>query len=170
MANGMVIKFGGSLMDIAGEVLGELPIMPIIIVPGGGIFADFIREENLDDDTSHWRAIDAMDKYGRYLSTFGYPVTTELVIPEGPTILLPKRLMQKADPLPHSWDITSDSIAAWIAGELSSHLLVIKSTDSGFGLFWNGIIYRQILSTEGSVVLFENTSKPHVYNNRTLIN
>ncbi|HJJ53240.1 MAG TPA: hypothetical protein O0X66_01910 [Methanocorpusculum sp.] len=138
-------------MDIAGEVLGELPIMPIIIVPGGGIFADFIREENLDDDTSHWRAIDAMDKYGRYLSTFGYPVTTELVIPEGPTILLPKRLMQKADPLPHSWDITSDSIAAWIAGELSSHLLVIKSTDSGSDLvdpsFWS-ILERNNLSAD----------------------
>lgn len=118
-------------MDIAGEVLSEIPMMPILIVPGGGVFADFVREEDLDDNTAHWKAIDAMDKYGRYLSTFGYPVTTELSLSEEPMILLPKRILQKSNPLPHSWDITSDSIAAWVAGELSSYLLVIKSIDSG---------------------------------------
>ena len=36
--------------------------------------------------------------------------------------------LQASDPLPHSWDITSDSIAAWIAGHLNAaHLVVIKS-------------------------------------------
>ena len=134
MTDGTVIKFGGSLMDIAGEILSELPLSPILIVPGGGIFADFVRAEDIDDDAAHWKAIDAMEKYGRFLSTFGYPVTTQLVIPKEPTIFLPKRLLQREDPLPHSWDITSDSIAAWIAGVIGCRLLVIKSADSGTDL------------------------------------
>lgn len=130
MTDGTVIKFGGSLMDIAGEILSELPVSPILIVPGGGIFADFVRAEEIDDDAAHWKAIDAMEKYGRFLSTFGYPVTSELVIPKEPTIFLPKRLLQREDPLPHTWDITSDSISAWIAGVIKCRLLVIKSADS----------------------------------------
>ena len=134
MTDGTVIKFGGSLMDIAGEILSELPASPILIVPGGGIFADFVRAEDFDDDTAHWKAIDAMEKYGRFLSTFGYPVTNDLVIPKEPTIFLPKRLLKREDPLPHTWDITSDSIAAWIAGVIKCRLLVIKSADSGVDL------------------------------------
>ncbi|HJJ34386.1 MAG: uridylate kinase [Methanocorpusculum sp.] len=126
-----VVKFGGSLMDKAGEILAEIPDGPILIVPGGGIFADFVRAQGADDETSHWKAIDAMEIFGRFLSTFGYPVTRELTIPKEPSILLPKRLLEKADPLPHTWDVTSDSIAAWIAGLTGSRLLVIKSTDSG---------------------------------------
>lgn len=134
MSNGTVVKFGGSLMDVAGKILFELPKFPMLIVPGGGIFADMVREEKSDDDTSHWRAIAAMEKYGRYLSTFGYPVTNELSMPEEPTIFLPERVLRKEDPLPHSWDATSDSIAAWIAGRLECPLLVIKSTDSAADL------------------------------------
>ncbi len=134
MTDGTVIKFGGSLMDIAGEVLSEIPALPILIVPGGGIFADFVRAEEIDDDTAHWKAIDAMEKYGRFLSTFGYPVTSDLVIPKEPTIFLSKRLLQREDPLPHTWDITSDSIVAWISGIIKCRLLVIKSADSGVDL------------------------------------
>ena len=131
MSDRVVIKFGGSLMDVAGEVLSELPTSPILIVPGGGVFADFVRAEGADDETSHWKAIDAMEIFGRFLSTFGYPVTRELTIPDEPAILLPKRILEKADPLPHTWDVTSDSIAAWIAGAAGARLLVIKSADSG---------------------------------------
>ena len=134
MSDRVVVKFGGSLMDIAGEVLSELPTGSILIVPGGGIFADFVRAEGADDETSHWKAIGAMEIFGRFLSTFGYPVTRELTIPTEPSILLPRRLLEKEDPLPHTWDVTSDSIAAWVAGVTGSHLLVIKSADSGSDL------------------------------------
>ncbi len=131
MTEGTVIKIGGSLMDIAGEILAEIPASPTLIVPGGGVFADFVRAESLDDEAAHWKAIDAMEKYGRFLSTYGYPVTHELKIPDELTVLLPKYIMQKEDPLPHTWDITSDSIAAWAAGVLKCRLLIVKSTESG---------------------------------------
>jgi acetylglutamate kinase len=38
--------------------------------------------------------------------------------------------MRAADPLPHSWDITSDSIAAFIAGALGAgELILLKPVD-----------------------------------------
>jgi 5-(aminomethyl)-3-furanmethanol phosphate kinase len=33
--------------------------------------------------------------------------------------------LRVADPLPHSWDVTSDSIAAWVAGSLGARQLVL---------------------------------------------
>jgi aspartokinase-like uncharacterized kinase len=40
-------------------------------------------------------------------------------------VLAPSRWLRSADPLPHSWDVTSDSIAAWIAGCVDAPRLVL---------------------------------------------
>ena len=40
-------------------------------------------------------------------------------------MLAPYRWLREADPLRHTWDITSDSIAAWIAGQLAAERLVL---------------------------------------------
>ena len=40
-------------------------------------------------------------------------------------VLAPSRWLRDADPLPHSWDVTSDSIAAWVAGEVGARRLVL---------------------------------------------
>ena len=40
-------------------------------------------------------------------------------------VLAPSRWMRKDDPLPHSWDVTSDSIAAWVAGEVAAPGLIL---------------------------------------------
>src|SRR5207302_1088325 len=46
-------------------------------------------------------------------------------------VLAPYRWLRDADPLPHSWDVTSDSIAAWFAGALGARRVVlIKPTDA----------------------------------------
>jgi hypothetical protein len=46
-------------------------------------------------------------------------------------VLAPYRWFRDADPLPHSWDITSDSIAAWITGEFGcDRLLLLKPPDA----------------------------------------
>ena len=42
-------------------------------------------------------------------------------------VLAPYQWLRHADPVPHSWDATSDSIAAWIAVTLrATHLVLIK--------------------------------------------
>jgi aspartokinase-like uncharacterized kinase len=40
-------------------------------------------------------------------------------------VLAPYRWLRDADPLPHSWDVTSDSIAAWVAGQVGAERLVL---------------------------------------------
>ena len=40
-------------------------------------------------------------------------------------VLAPSRWLREADPLPHSWDVTSDSIAAWVAGQAGASTLVL---------------------------------------------
>ena len=58
--------------------------------------------------------------------------------------------MRQRDPLPSSWDVTSDSIAAWIAAELGIELLVLKSVD---GISLKGIIQEQVtIPIENDVV------------------
>jgi len=43
-------------------------------------------------------------------------------------VLALTRWLRARDPLPHSWNVTSDSIAAWVAGQLNAaRLVVIKS-------------------------------------------
>ncbi|HJJ31533.1 MAG TPA: hypothetical protein O0X97_04725 [Methanocorpusculum sp.] len=134
--NGAVFKFGGSLADAAGKVLDALEKaeVPALIVPGGGVFADAVRKDNPDDDTAHWRAIAAMNRYGVFLSSFGFPVTEDMKMPnEGISILLPEHVMKTEDPLPHSWDVTSDSIALWIADKIHAPLVLLKSREGEFG-------------------------------------
>ena len=40
-------------------------------------------------------------------------------------ILAPSRWLRAVDPLPHTWDVTSDSIAAWVAGAVGAERLVL---------------------------------------------
>lgn len=121
-------------MDAASSLLAEIPKdADILIIPGGGVFADFVREKNPDDDTAHFEAILSMNRYGRFLSTFGFPVVKEPVTNGRTVIFLPYDYVKEHDVLPHSWEVTSDSIAAWIAAECGADLVLVKSVDAVFG-------------------------------------
>jgi aspartokinase-like uncharacterized kinase len=108
-------------------------------VPGGGPFADAVREfdrrEPLAPDTSHWMAILAMDQYAQVLAERipGSVLVSEAgaigkaVASAGIAVLAPYRWLRAADVLPHGWDVTSDSVAAFVAGALdASRLVLIK--------------------------------------------
>jgi 5-(aminomethyl)-3-furanmethanol phosphate kinase len=127
----LVVKLGGSLYH---QVPGIVPVLlaagrPLVIVPGGGPFANAVREVRVDDDASHWMAIAAMEQFGWYVASHGLPTTDTLAVPDRPMVLLPYRSMREYDPLPHSWDVTSDTIAAWVAGTIALDLLLLKSVD-----------------------------------------
>lgn len=139
----LVVKLGGSLYDsipLLVPVLSASP-RPLLIVPGGGPFANAVRQAGFDDETAHWEAIAAMERYGKYVASFGLPVAEQPAEPETPTVFLPLRCLRERDPLPHSWDVTSDTIAAWAAAELGLDLLLLKSVD---GIFAEGRILDHV--------------------------
>ena len=144
------LKIGGSLAEepeklraLCRELSEIAKTHRITAVPGGGRFADVVRELDerfhLQDTVAHNMAILAMDQYGMFLSSItpGSRTTCTLdgarqhseagLLP----ILLPSRLMSRADPLPHSWEVTSDSITAYVAGELGSEKLVLVTDVDG---------------------------------------
>ena len=144
------LKIGGSLAEepdklrtLCMELSEMAKTQRITLVPGGGLFADVVREldENfsLQDTIAHNMAILAMDQYGIFLSSItpGSRTTSTLngarqhseakLVP----ILLPSKLMSQADPLPHSWEVTSDSITGYIAREQGSEKLVLVTDVDG---------------------------------------
>ncbi|MDR0438918.1 MAG: uridylate kinase [Methanocalculaceae archaeon] len=132
MSGGIVVKVGGSLMDAAGEVMQVLTAspVPLLIVPGGGVFANDVRNLGVDGTAAHWMAVAAMDQYGWFLSTFGVATGDTCSMPKaGTRIFLPYRVLRNVDPLLHSWTVTSDAISAWVAGKLGCPLILLKSID-----------------------------------------
>jgi hypothetical protein len=139
----MVVKLGGSLCNHVPDLVRAFlaSARPLFIVPGGGMFADVVRRFPLDNDSAHWMAIAAMDQYGWYVSSQGITATSLLQEPVSPVVFLPYCSVRKHDPLPHSWDVTSDSIAAWIADMLGLDLLLLKSVD---GILEDGRLKEQV--------------------------
>jgi aspartokinase-like uncharacterized kinase len=144
-----VIKIGGSLgrgtglKTLCREIarLGERH--RLLIVPGGGAFADQVRESSkryaLDDTTAHNMALLAMDQYGHMLNELitGSSLIEDThfigkVIETGrAAVLLPSSMAMQSYTLPHSWQVTSDSIAAWISWEVKCPRLVLLKNVEG---------------------------------------
>jgi aspartokinase-like uncharacterized kinase len=126
-----IIKIGGSLFDRVDVIVREIISsgMKVLVVPGGGPFVDVPRQCSVGEEESHWMAISGMEQYGWYIVSHGIPPTDRLEISEKQSVLLPYCIMKKEDPLPHRWDVTSDTIAAWIAYRLGLKLILLKSVD-----------------------------------------
>ncbi|MDE4908514.1 uridylate kinase [Methanogenium marinum] len=128
----LVVKVGGSLTAEIPE-LYEILVSSgrdILIVPGGGRFADAVRDAGAEGTPAHWMAVCAMEQTAWLLVAAGaVPVEGVHDPVEGVSVLLPYRAMREADPLPHSWDVTSDTIAAWVASARDAPLLLLKSVD-----------------------------------------
>jgi dihydroneopterin aldolase len=114
----------------------------VIIVPGGGPFADCVRGAQgymrFDESAAHRMALLAMEQYAiACASSFAdiLLVSEEAqlrLIGAGRTAFwLPSRMALGADDLPENWQVTSDSLAAWLAMRLdASALVVVKSVDA----------------------------------------
>lgn len=131
MVKPLVVKIGGSLFEKSGQILDLLHSegCQALIVPGGGKFSDMARRCRVTDDVAHWMAILGMEQFGWYMASSGIPTTDKLKIPEKLSIFLPYLILRDEDPFPHSWDITSDTIAGWAAWRLHLDLIVLKHVD-----------------------------------------
>lgn len=140
----VVVKVGGGLLGVEGAldtVCGALAARPadapVVVVPGGGPFADavrgFERQFGLSADAGHWMALLAMDQYAHALveRIRGAELVEEAAAVANTlrrnriAVLAPSRWMRSADVLPHGWHATSDSVAAFVAGALDAVRLVL---------------------------------------------
>jgi 5-(aminomethyl)-3-furanmethanol phosphate kinase len=125
-----VVKVGGGVGDALPRVCAGLSELGrrhrLLVVPGGAGFADAVRDADrrfaLHPHTSHRMAILAMEQFGWLLS--------DLIA--GVPVLLPAGL--PLDDLPASWDVTSDSIAAWVAHKVGAERLVLVKAAHGPGV------------------------------------
>ena len=79
-----------------------------------------------------------MDQYGYLLARLAPGAalvrTRRELAPGRLNVLAPSAWLLRADPLPHSWDVTSDSIAAWFARALRARrLMLVKHVDGFIG-------------------------------------
>jgi len=145
-----IIKVGGSLAENQAVLralsnrLGEIAKKcRIIVVPGGSKFADVVREFDgryaLSPEISHRMAVLGMDQFGlllsqivpnscaTYLLTDAKQLSEIRVVP----IFLPSRLMFQDNQLEHSWSVTSDSIAAYVASRLYADKVILVTDVDG---------------------------------------
>ncbi len=142
----IVIKLGGSLATSGklylclNKIANDYQGKAIIIVPGGGAFADQVRSAQqqwqFDDRTAHQMAILAMQQIALLIKGLKPSFTlitsiTELsnqIGQQGIVIWSPDVVELDMADIPSSWDITSDSLAAWLAKTLAAdELILVKS-------------------------------------------
>lgn len=138
-----VIKVGGSLhnsptlRDLLDVLAERASVEHLLVIPGGGPFADAVhrsfRRLRLSEKGAHRMALLAMDQYGLLLSdlepravavhtlTRAQQVARAGKLP----ILLAARAVPSAKELPPSWSVTSDSVAAWIAVRTGARRLIL---------------------------------------------
>jgi aspartokinase-like uncharacterized kinase len=146
----VVLKIGGGLTSIPGAlprlgcaVAEAAREHKIIVIPGGGPFADQVRafdtEHGLGPEAAHWMAVLAMDQYafalaeqipGAELVESSEEASGALTRGRIP-VLAPSRWLRSADELPHTWAVTSDSLAAYLATLLGAEGLVLLKPVSG---------------------------------------
>ncbi|MEM1659086.1 MAG: hypothetical protein QXK94_08650 [Candidatus Jordarchaeales archaeon] len=139
-----VVKVGGSLTRSKRvftrlcSTLSELGKRHrLLFIPGGGSFADEVREAykrfGLSETTAHWMALMAMNQFGLMLAELIGVEAVEFITHDRTVVLLPFKLIFEEDPLPHSWEATSDSVATYIACKIHApKLVLLKDVDGVF--------------------------------------
>jgi len=143
-----VVKLGGShafSAHLAGWVAAIAGCAgDVVVVPGGGPFADAVRDAQprigFGNDAAHHMALLAMEQYGCALASlngaFACADSADAMahaLDAGQVpVWMPSRMALAAADIGASWDVTSDSLAAWLAGRLSARqLLLVKHVSFG---------------------------------------
>jgi aspartokinase-like uncharacterized kinase len=157
----IVVKIGGSLYHHPRlgpglrEYLGTLAPSSILIVPGGGEFADAVRKldviHGLGEERAHWLALTSLWTAAAFLRVLlpsseceTHPDTARFdSLPLGSIRILDSHMFCRLDdyapnPLPHSWEVTSDSIASRAAIVYgATRLILLKSVDVPPNTSWS---------------------------------
>jgi 5-(aminomethyl)-3-furanmethanol phosphate kinase len=142
-----VVKLGGSLghdpkLALWLEQIAELGGGRVVVVPGGGRFADQVRSHQsvwrFADVAAHNMAVLAMAQTGFMMQALAprlalardeTQVVAALRAGQAPVWLPFDLLRSSADEITR-WSVSSDSLAAWLANRLNAErLIVVKSCE-----------------------------------------
>jgi 5-(aminomethyl)-3-furanmethanol phosphate kinase len=141
-----VVKIGGGLLRAEGldglrracaEVTELAATQPVLVVPGGGPFADAVRavdaQIGLGDAVAHALALRAMDQLGAVLAILlpGAKPLTELAAPRTIGLLAAAPAFAGRPEIPESWAVTSDSLAVLAAGAIGAEEAVLLKPVAG---------------------------------------
>ena len=137
-----VVKIGGSLFpDYAIELAEQLNNTNSLIILGGGEFANLIRKydstQNFSSDVTHFTAIDCMDIIAKLVNdkvdstklAFSIDEINEISDEGFTPIFVVSDFLKKEDPFECSWDVTSDSIAAYVAHIFNANLFIVTNVN-----------------------------------------
>jgi aspartokinase-like uncharacterized kinase len=160
-----VVKIGGSLgrdplLRDWLKLLSEQGGGRVVVVPGGGGFADQVRDYQtqwrFNDLVAHNMAVLAMVQYAMMMQGL-YPGLSLAVDDEsvrqvlrnaGVALWAPFPLLREAPDEMTNWNVTSDSIAAWLSNRLNAERLVlVKSSPVMPGMPLNAYAEGEIVDT-----------------------
>ncbi len=141
-----VVKLGGSFFD-APELIDWVKTIvqygagKIVLVPGGGPFADQVRhaqkQYQFNDQVAHHMALHAMDQFGLFLIGIAESHGLEIIpassleeieqalMEQQIPVWLPSYQLRTVQEIKKNWDVTSDSLSAWLARQLNSEQLIL---------------------------------------------
>jgi len=142
----LVVKLGGAQAaspDLPRWLAAvEAARLPLVLVSGGGPFADAVREAQtrigFSDAAAHRMALLAMEAFGLALADLAprlAPASSEAEIAAALArnrvpLWSPRALLAGAPDVPESWVVTSDSLALRLAARLAAPaLLLVKAVD-----------------------------------------
>jgi 5-(aminomethyl)-3-furanmethanol phosphate kinase len=142
----IVVKLGGSLeqsgalLDCLHQIEQHYKNSSVVIVPGGGVFADQVRTAQFrwqfDDHIAHTMALLAMQQMAFLINGLKKQFTIASTVADIKAQTRPGQILIWSPAINEldnagiaaSWDITSDSLSAWLASALSaSDLILVKS-------------------------------------------
>jgi 5-(aminomethyl)-3-furanmethanol phosphate kinase len=147
----LVVKVGGGLFRDDGleglrracAEVNEIAVRRrVLVVPGGGPFADAVRavdaQVGLSDGVAHRLAMSAMDQLGMLLAPMlpGAELLTVLVVPRALGVLAVAPAFTARPEVPESWAVTSDSLAVLAAGAIGADEAVLLKPVPGILPRW----------------------------------
>jgi aspartokinase-like uncharacterized kinase len=147
----LVVKIGGGLLRAEGleglrracaDATQLAASRPVLVVPGGGPFADAVRavdaQIGLADDVAHALALRAMDQLGVLLAPLlpGAELLTGLVAPTALAVVAATAAFADRPEVPESWAVSSDSLAVLAAGAIGAEEAVLLKPVAGVLARW----------------------------------